>query len=133
MGREANALTVSNSFTAARAIFESNAAVNTFRDRPFPDPPNSSCSTDSVLDHRSVFGVHPRRKSSKLQNAIWPTAGTPSNCTDSSQDCHYPGSTPPRGITTSTRTSVMPSCDLLVRRLTICVCPQKTMGSDANS
>ena len=39
MSREASALTVSNLFTAASAIFASNAAVGTFRDRPIPAPP----------------------------------------------------------------------------------------------
>ena len=39
MSREASALTVSNSFTAARAIFALNATAYTFRDRPIPDPP----------------------------------------------------------------------------------------------
>jgi hypothetical protein len=59
MSREASAITVfnSNSFTAARAIFALNAAVGTFCDRPMPDPPTSSCTTDSIGDPSTVFGV----------------------------------------------------------------------------
>jgi hypothetical protein len=132
-GREASALTGANSFTAAKAIFASNAAANTFRDRPIPDPLHFFRYRGFCFRPPLCFWGSPSTRVFVIAECHRATAGTPSNCTDSSQGCHYPSSTRPWGSTTSTRTSVMPSCDLLSSRLTICVCPQKTISSDAKS
>ena len=57
MGREARALTVSDSFTAARAIFAWNAPQSA-RSVTVPFlPPTSSCTSDSILDPGPVVGV----------------------------------------------------------------------------